>query len=130
MDGDTPLLGAPQKTTGYLVISTIAGVLGAFQFGYASSVLNPPSKQIQAEFNVSKESGQWALAVSIFAISGLMSASMAGGLADKLGRRNFLLLNSVPFLAAGALGALSKSILMLTISRFAVGLGCGGATGT
>lgn len=124
---EAPLLAYPSRTTGLLVTSTLYGVLAAFQFGFATSVLNQPEKRVRADINASPF--EYSVAVSVFALSGLMGAFVAGGLADRWGRRQFLLLNTIPFAAAGALGALSVNPAMLIASRFIVGAGCGAATG-
>lgn len=123
---DSPLLGVSQRGTLRLVASAGGGLIGAFQFGFATSVLNAPESNIEADLAISPYF--FGIAVSIFAIGGLIAAFAAGPLADRLGRRLFLLVNSIPFAIGGALGALSQSGLMLVISRFIVGLGCGSAT--
>lgn len=123
---DSPLLGSGRRGTLRLVASATGGLIGAFQFGFATSVLNAPERNIESDLGISPY--YFGIAVSIFAIGGLIAAFAAGPLADRLGRRLFLLLNSIPFAIGGALGALSQSGFMLVVSRFIVGLSCGSAT--
>lgn len=71
---------------------------------------------------------EFSLAVSIFAIGGLLGALSAGWIADAIGRRAYLALIAVPFAIAGALAFLAEGVVLIVLSRFIVGLGCGGAT--
>eukprot|EP00823_Brevimastigomonas_motovehiculus_P000314 TRINITY_DN10404_c0_g1_i1.p1 TRINITY_DN10404_c0_g1~~TRINITY_DN10404_c0_g1_i1.p1 ORF type:complete len:630 (-),score=97.86 TRINITY_DN10404_c0_g1_i1:61-1950(-) len=112
--------------TGPLMLAVFVAMLGSFQFGYNSGVINVPEKIISSELGLSQF--EWALVVSIFCIGGLLGSYMGGYMADRIGRKSFLLTNNIIFIAAGLLQGLATNIFMLSAGRLLVGIGSGGAS--
>ncbi|XP_022252248.1 glucose transporter type 1-like isoform X2 [Limulus polyphemus] len=123
-----------------LVFTIIAAVLGMFQFGYNTGVINAPQKLIK-EFisdiyerrteemitNAFREF-LWSVTVSIFAIGGMVGGISGGAVANRFGRKGGLLLNNVLAILGGAFMGLSKashSIEMLIFGRLIIGFNCG-----
>lgn len=84
--------------------------------------------------------------VSSFCLSALVGSAAAGPIADYCGRRAFLLLNSLIYIAAAAIGgaaalptctesasacspsACTPAVLLLLLSRLVAGIACGAST--
>ena len=123
-----------------LVFAIFAAVLGMFQFGFNTGVINTP-KEVLTEFidEIYRErTGQfittnkleliWAITVSIFAIGGMIGGLSGGTIADWCGRKCGLLLNNaIAILGATLMSSskLFKSVECLIIGRFFIGLNCG-----
>lgn len=126
-----------------LVFAIFAAVLGMVQFGYNTAVINAPQKVIQ-EFisavhmsrtgNMISEDTRdliWSIAVSIFAIGGMVGGITGGSIATKFGRKGGLLLNNIVGIAGAILMTFSKacgSFEMLILGRLAIGFNCGLST--
>ncbi|XP_076308176.1 glucose transporter 1 isoform X3 [Tachypleus tridentatus] len=123
-----------------LVFIIIAAVLGMFQFGYNTGVVNAPQIIIQEFISdiYKKRTGNditdgfneliWSITVSIFAIGGMVGGISGGTIANRFGRKGGLLLNNIFAILGGALMGLSKvshSIEMLIIGRLIIGFNCG-----
>jgi MFS family permease len=85
-----------------LYLCLLSGLLGAIQFGWATGVINMPQTVIQDDC-LRLSSIEWSVIVAAFTIGGLVGAQMAGGFADRYGRKPFLIWHSVFFIAAGVL---------------------------
>lgn len=88
----------PEGLTCMLVFAIFSAVLGMFQFGYNTGVINAPQKVLE-EFiaNVYRSrTGKflspelsdfiWAITVSIFCIGGMVGGLSGGNIADWCGR--------------------------------------------
>lgn len=123
-----------------LVFAIFSAVLGMFQFGFNTGVINAPQKVLE-EFiaNIYKNrTGNWiseelrdiiwSLAVSIFAIGGMIGGITAPTVANRFGRKRGLVLNNSVAIFGVTLMTLSRwteSIECLIIGRFFIGLNCG-----
>ncbi|KAF8787868.1 Glucose transporter type 1 like protein [Argiope bruennichi] len=130
----------PEGLTCSLVFAIFAAVLGMVQFGYNTAVINAPQKVIQ-DFITSVHFARtgnhisddnrdliWSIAVSIFAIGGMVGGITGGTIATKFGRKGGLLLNNIMGVAGAALMTFSKacgSYEMLILGRLAIGFNCG-----
>ncbi|KAI5701172.1 hypothetical protein M8J76_014232 [Diaphorina citri] len=129
-----------QGLTFHLTYTILSAMLGMFQFGYNTGVINAPEKNIEKFFkDVYKERNLvdmtdekakifYSVAVSIFAIGGMLGGFSGGSIADKFGRKGGLLLNSFVGIAGGCLMGgtkFFKSYEMLFIGRFIIGINCG-----
>eukprot|EP01138_Halocafeteria_seosinensis_P012662 gb/GECG01012938.1/.p1 GENE.gb/GECG01012938.1/~~gb/GECG01012938.1/.p1 ORF type:complete len:528 (+),score=47.23 gb/GECG01012938.1/:1-1584(+) len=122
------------RVTLRLVLSCIVSLFGSFQFGWHTGVVNLIEKIVKSNLALTKT--EWGVAVGIFAVGGLMGAWAVPKLADKLGRKHTLTLNSLNFVITGLLQFVSGAIqdqhraayAVLIISRITAGIGCGGAT--
>lgn len=126
--------------TPMLVFAIFSAVLGMFQFGFNTGVINAPQKVLE-EFiaNVYKNrTGQWiseelrdviwSITVSIFAIGGMIGGLLAPTVANWCGRKTGLVLNNTVAVLGVTLmssSQLSQSIECLIIGRFFIGLNCG-----
>lgn len=91
--------------------------------------MNTPEEVITLTLGLSKF--QWGACVAAFAIGGFLGSQIGGDLADRLGRRRFLGVNSLFFVVAGALLWLSglltgtPAFIVFGVARIIVGLGAG-----
>ena len=72
---------------------------------------------------------QWALCVSTISIGGLIGALIFGAISDKYGRKQFMLVLCTVSIVSTVLAAsswLAKSVVLLQLGRFFIGIGCGG----
>ncbi|XP_042906420.2 glucose transporter type 1 isoform X2 [Parasteatoda tepidariorum] len=133
----------PEGLTCSLVYAIFAAVLGMINFGYNTGVINAPQLVIKQFIsnvyydrtgNTITEDNRdliWSVAVSIFAIGGMVGGIMGGGIANKFGRKGGLLLNNIMGIAGAALMCFSKScgsFEMLILGRLAIGFNCGLST--
>lgn len=110
------------------------------QFGYNTGVINAPGKNIEnfmkdvykdrynAEVSETYIKNLRSVAVSIFAIGGMLGGFSGGWMANRFGRKGGLLLNNVLGIAGGCLMGstkISHSYEMLFLGRFIIGLNCG-----
>lgn len=129
-----------REITPMLIFAIFSAVLGMFQFGYNTGVINAPQKVLE-EFiaNVYKQrTGKWiseelidliwSLTVSIFAVGGMLGGLLAPALANWCGRKTGLVLNNTVAVLGVTLmssSQLSQSIECLIAGRFFIGLNCG-----
>ncbi|XP_060520546.1 glucose transporter type 1 isoform X3 [Cylas formicarius] len=129
-----------QGLTAFLSYAIFAAVLGMFQFGFNTGVINAPQSNIEWFMkNVYKSrygddlGDEWAktlysVVVSIFAIGGMVGGFSGGMVADKFGRKGGLLLNNVLGITGGSLmwcAKVANSYEMLFFGRFIIGVNCG-----
>ncbi|XP_065570668.1 glucose transporter type 1-like isoform X2 [Artemia franciscana] len=131
-----------QGLTCFLAYSIFSAVLGMFQFGYNTGVINAPQSVIEdfiveaytKRYGGIKEEVRnratviYAIAVAIFAVGGMIGGFGGGILANKLGRKRGLLLNNLMGIAGACLMGFCKypnSYEMLIIGRFIIGFYCG-----
>jgi MFS transporter, SP family, galactose:H+ symporter len=105
-----------------LLVAAIAA-LGGLLFGYDTGVISGAILFIKHDYGLS--TGQQEIVVSVVLIGAMLGALIAGGLADRAGRRPTLIVAGIVF-ALGALGsAAATSIPFLIGARFVVGLAIG-----
>lgn len=126
--------------TFFLSYAILAAVLGMLQFGYNTGVINAPEGNIEYFMkdvyksrygeDLADEEVQrlYSLAVSIFAIGGMLGGFSGGMVANRFGRKGGLLLNNVLGIGGACLMWFTKvtnSYEMLFIGRFIIGVNCG-----
>ncbi|CAH0546139.1 unnamed protein product [Brassicogethes aeneus] len=129
-----------QGLTFFLSYAIFAAVLGMLQFGYNTGVINAPQANIEYFMKDVYKSryGEdlpdeaverlYSIAVSIFAIGGMLGGFGGGMVANKFGRKGGLLLNNVLGITGGCLmwcTKLSNSYEILFLGRFIIGVNCG-----
>ncbi|XP_072921481.1 solute carrier family 2, facilitated glucose transporter member 11-like isoform X2 [Hemitrygon akajei] len=140
------LLKKSKKQRGKLPSANIAlavfssGIGGTFQCGYNLSIINAPTRDVQAFINetwfvrtgTNLDSSLlkllWSIIVSIFTLGGLLGACLGGHLAIKFGRKRTLLIINIFILAGSTLMGASKLagiFELLIVGRFLVGLHSG-----
>lgn len=110
------------------------------QFGYNTGVINAPEINIENFMkdvykdrygeDISEEFIQqlYSVAVSIFAIGGMLGGFSGGWIANRFGRKGGLLLNNVLGISGACLMGFTKvvnSYEMLFLGRFIIGVNCG-----
>ena len=128
----------------FLVLAILAAVLGMFQFGYYTGVINAPQTEIQKFLKTSfkerydrdiddfQAESYFSGAVTIGVVGGLVGAITGGWLADKFGRRRGLLLAQGLSLLGGVFQGscrAANSYELLMLGRLLFGLACGLFTG-
>ncbi|XP_039285951.1 glucose transporter type 1 isoform X20 [Nilaparvata lugens] len=126
--------------TFFLSYTILASMLGMLQFGYNTGVINAPEVNIENFMkdvykdrygeDIHEESVKllYSLAVSIFAIGGMLGGFSGGMIANKFGRKGGLLLNNVLGITGACLMGFTKvshSYEMLFVGRFIIGVNCG-----
>nr|XP_045624632.1 glucose transporter type 1-like isoform X12 [Procambarus clarkii] len=129
-----------QGLTCFLCYAIFAAVLGMFQFGYNTGVINAPQSVIEnfigdcwkerynKNIEGSKQDLLWSIAVSIFAIGGMIGGFCGGSVGNKFGRKKGLLLNNLLGVGGACLMAFSQmsySYEMLILGRLVIGINCG-----
>ncbi|GJQ85128.1 Glut1 [Trypoxylus dichotomus] len=126
--------------TFFLSYAILAAVLGMLQFGYNTGVINAPKVNIE---NFMKDVYKWrygkdmsaetvevlfSLAVSIFAIGGMLGGFSGGMVANRFGRKGGLLLNNILGVCGACLmwfAKMSNAYEMIIVGRFIIGINCG-----
>ncbi|MBR1617710.1 MFS transporter, partial [bacterium] len=107
----------------FLYICTLIAALGGLLSGYDTGVISGALIFINQNFHLTSFlSGLLVASVSLGAVFG---AFVNGFLADKIGRKNTLILISIVFLIASIFCAVSKNPTELIIARFMLGIGVG-----
>lgn len=129
-----------REITPMLVFAIFSAVLGMFQFGFNTGVINAPQKVLEEFIAVvyRNRTGEyiteilrdliWSLTVSIFAVGGMIGGIVAPMVANWCGRKTGLVLNNTVAVLGVTLmssSKLSESIECLIIGRFFIGLNCG-----
>ncbi|KAJ8979666.1 hypothetical protein NQ317_006378 [Molorchus minor] len=129
-----------QGLTFFLSYAILAAVLGMLQFGYNTGVINAPQSNIEnfmkdvyknrygEDLNDDYVETLYSIAVSIFAIGGMLGGFGGGMVANKFGRKGGLLLNNVLGISGACLmwcTKIANSYEMLFFGRFIIGVNCG-----
>ncbi|KAG7188117.1 hypothetical protein KM043_015964 [Ampulex compressa] len=129
-----------QGLTLFLSYAILAAVLGMLQFGYNTGVINAPEVNIENFMkdvykdrygeDISDDSVKklYSVAVSIFAIGGMVGGFCGGMIANRFGRKGGLLLNNVLGIVGACLMGCTKiaqSYELLFFGRFIIGVNCG-----
>ncbi|TMS07569.1 Solute carrier family 2, facilitated glucose transporter member 1 [Larimichthys crocea] len=132
------------KVTPQLMMAVGTAVIGSFQFGYNTGVINAPQNIIESFYNETWSSrfsepisrttltALWSLSVAIFSVGGMFGSFSVGLFVNRFGRRNSMLMaNVLSFIAAAFMGfsKLASSFEMLITGRLIVGLYSGLSTG-
>jgi SP family sugar:H+ symporter-like MFS transporter len=100
--------------------------IGGFMFGYDSGVINGTQKGLEAAFDL----GKLGIGVNVGAIlvGSSIGAFTAGRLADRIGRRNVMLISAVLFLLSALLAGAAGSSAIFIFARIVGGFGVGAAS--
>jgi len=114
LQGDVTLLPSFSSA---LLKATFAALLSTFSFGYNNGNMNTQARVMRVSLSIPAhaEDGAplpandviWGFCVSVFCLGALVACNASGKLADRWGRKSFLLLNNFLFIAGGLLEALS-----------------------
>jgi len=110
-----------------LLTASIAALAGLL-FGYDTGVISGAILFIKDQFQLSATAQESV--VSAVLLGAIFGAAFSGGLADRYGRRNIIIVTAVMF-AAGAVGAaLSPTIGLIVLFRLIIGMAIGIASYT
>ncbi|XP_016077356.1 PREDICTED: solute carrier family 2, facilitated glucose transporter member 3 [Miniopterus natalensis] len=133
-----------QKVTAPLVFAITIAVIGSFQFGYNTGVINAPEALITDFINYTLEetlenpptevllTSLWSLSVAIFSVGGMIGSFSVGLFVNRFGRRNSMLIVNLLAIIGGCLMGfckLAESVTMLILGRLVIGIFCGLCTG-
>lgn len=124
-DTDVPAVQVVGGSTPALLLSTAGALASSFMFGLNNANMNTPAavmrealglpakladgcvadEQLQA--SLTQNSLTWSFVVSVLCLSALLGSAAAGGLADRVGRRAFLLGNTGLYVLAALLCCLA-----------------------
>ncbi|GHC07988.1 sugar porter family MFS transporter [Cerasicoccus arenae] len=108
---------------GFIILISSVAALGGFLFGYDSGCINGAIDALQVAFNASNLGSGFNVASMLLGCA--VGAFMAGGLADKFGRRPTLFVSAILFgisaFGSGIAGGSLVFIMFRLIGGFAVG---------
>lgn len=109
--------------SGYVYMLCCVAALGGVMFGYSTGVIAAAVDSIGTSYNLSPSEIGWA-ASSI--ILGAVIGSLSGGkIADRLGRRNALLLAALIFVVTSVVSGTAASFTLFSIARIVCGFAVG-----
>lgn len=129
---------------GFLALTIFTAILGMFQFGFNTGVVNVPQTVIEEfigdvykarnEVVIEKSltSTIFSLAVSAFLVGGMIGGLTGGPLANKVGRKQGIFYTQFLSIIGAILSGISKpasTYEVLIIGRFLIGIACGLFTG-
>jgi sugar porter (SP) family MFS transporter len=107
----------------FVVLVAAMAALGGLLFGYDTGVISGALFFIRDDFSLS--TGTQAIVVSIVLIGAMLGAFLAGGIADRFGRRPTLIVSGVIFALSAIGSAAAPSAGVLIAARFVVGFAIG-----
>ena len=117
---------ASRGNIGFIAAIVAVASIGGFMFGYDSGVINGTQEGLESSFSVSAL-GTGAL-VGALLIGCAAGAFTAGRLADRIGRRNVMMLAAALFFVSALGAGAAPSAEFFIIARFIGGLGVGAAS--
>lgn len=113
----------------FIWLCASAAALGGFLFGYDTGVISGVLVVIGDDLdNKPLSSSQKELITALCAAGALCGAVIAGGTADKYGRKPAIWFASVLFTLGALIQATSYTIAQMAAGRFLIGLGVGSAS--
>lgn len=110
----------------YTYLLTASAALGGLLFGYDTAVISGAIGFLQTKFALSAAMKGWAASSAILGC--ILGASVAGGLADRFGRKKILLLTAILFGVSALLSAVPNTLSTFVIARLIGGIGVGAAS--
>ncbi len=107
----------------YVLLVASVAALGGLLFGYDTGVISGAILFITKDFAL--DTRLQAFTISVVLIGCMAGSVVAGGVADRIGRRRTLLVAGVIFFAGAIVSALTPNEGVLLIGRFVVGIGIG-----
>jgi SP family galactose:H+ symporter-like MFS transporter len=117
------LKAADMASSRYVLLISSVAALGGLLFGYDTGVIAGAILFIQQTFALDTQMQETV--VSVVLIGAVVGAFLAGGMADRLGRRWTLIAAGIIFAVGAVLSAIAPSITVLIAGRLIVGAGIG-----
>jgi sugar porter (SP) family MFS transporter len=121
-------LGSMSPARRRLLGWAIAASIGGFLFGYQIGVISGALLAIRQDFALAAFE-QGAL-VAVLPLGAMVGGLVAGGFADRLGRRRTLVIDAVVFIIATVISVVAPSYGLLLAARAIAGLAVGAASST
>ena len=109
------------SVTIHLLVASAAAATSPFLIGYNVAVMNAVQDFVFPDHSLAG----WSFAVAAFAIGGPFGASVAGDLANSLGRRKFLIIVAWTFAAGGLVQTFAQNLPTISLARFIIGIASG-----
>ncbi|WP_442680141.1 sugar porter family MFS transporter [Sphingomonas sp. ASY06-1R] len=118
--------GASQVNLAFIAMIVAVATIGGFMFGYDSGVINGTQKGLEAAFAL----GKLGIGINVGAIlvGSAIGAFTAGRLADRIGRRNTMIIAAILFLVSALLAGAATSSAIFIFARIIGGFGVGAAS--
>tara|TARA_A100001015_G_scaffold1984_1_gene2668 strand:+ start:9817 stop:11157 length:1341 start_codon:yes stop_codon:yes gene_type:complete len=110
----------------YLLKVTMIGALGGLLFGYDTAVISGAIGFLETKFSLDINQKGFAVSSAIFGC--ILGVAVSGNLADKVGRKNSLLLTALLFLISAIASAIAYSYIFFVVARIIGGIGVGAAS--
>ncbi|MBV8531772.1 MAG: sugar porter family MFS transporter [Candidatus Eremiobacteraeota bacterium] len=107
----------------YVLLVASVAALGGLLFGYDTGVISGAILFITKDFALTTRLESFT--ISVVLIGCMAGALVAGGVADRIGRRGTLLAAGLVFLVGALVSALTPNEAILLCGRFVVGIGIG-----
>jgi hypothetical protein len=104
-----------------LSMAVLVAIISQFLVGYNTGVMNTPAAYVFPNHTVA----EWSLSVAAFAIGGPGGAVLGGWLANRLGRRRAILIDSWLFFVGGLFMTLAPNVWCLIPARLLIGFAAG-----
>jgi sugar porter (SP) family MFS transporter len=111
-----------------LLVWGISAALGGFAFGYELAVISAALLFVRTEFGLS--GFEQGVLVGVLPLGAMAGGTLAGRVADRLGRRSTLMLAGVLFAVGTVLATAAPSFAVLVIARAITGVGVGAVSST
>jgi SP family sugar:H+ symporter-like MFS transporter len=122
-----PVPGGPARANMAFIAAIVAvATIGGFLFGYDSGAVNGTQDGLRSAFNLGD--GGLGFTVGSLLIGCFVGAFLAGWLADKMGRRNVMLMAAMLFFVGALVQGLAGSQIIFVIARIAGGMAVGAAS--
>ncbi|WP_136065280.1 sugar porter family MFS transporter [Modicisalibacter radicis] len=121
MTPSTTLAGAASARSPMVIFGL--GALAELLFGYDLGIIGVALLSIEQDFVLDPFTR--GLVVSSILFGATIGVGVAGGLADRLGRKPALVLTGVIFAVSGVAAALAPGVALLIVARMIMGLGVG-----
>jgi len=121
-----PGANATQANMAFIVAIVAVATIGGFMFGYDSGVINGTQDGLERAFGLSKLGVGFNVGAILLGCA--VGAFVAGRLADRIGRRNVMLIAAVLFLVSALGAGAANTSAIFIIARFIGGIGVGAAS--
>jgi MFS transporter, SP family, galactose:H+ symporter len=112
-----------ERCTGFLIFTVLVAAFGGFLFGYHTAIISGALIFLEPAFQLTIP--QEGMVVSILLVGALIGALFAGSLADRIGRKQTMTLNTAVFVLGAAMIAFAQVYEMVLLGRFISGIGVG-----
>lgn len=107
----------------YILFLSLVAAIGGFLFGYDTAVISGTISEVTGQFSLGAIAQGWYVGCAL--LGSIIGVSIAGGLADKYGRKKVMLLSALLFSVSAIGCALAGTFNALIVYRIIGGAGIG-----